>query len=771
MSHPPTKGVFVVLGAGLFQGYLIRAAKAAGYQVLATDGNEHAACAREADVFLPIDFSDIPGLLAALEPYRTDLRLCATVGTDYSPSVAAVNQSFSLPGPRPEHAAVTTHKGIMRDFFLRHRLPQPAYTYTTDMAAALHWTQKNPCEFGYVIKPARNMGARGVMYLSEAERLSYAFEFAARYDKHGEIILEHYVPALELSVDALVFEGKVYITGLADRIIEIKDGHYFIETGHTMPSAQHDSIAKAVRQLLQNVADALSSQTEQPYHGALKGDLRLTPAGELVIGEIASRLSGGYMSTHTYPFASGNDLLAGFIELLEGRLPSFIAASRHEVYPQICVERAVIAEAGELQQITLPDPNSIAEKALLFQHFQVGDILGDLKNNIGKLANVLITENSREKAEAVFYQWLSQCHWQTGPVSVDRKILDRAARRNFNNNFCWVCKVCDGEHCASGVPGMGGRGDGRSFRDNLYALAEYKIIPRYLTAEPREAIEPDISVNLFGHNFSGPVLSAPITGSITNMGGSITEWDYALETGAGCQRLGLLPLFGDGASETKYLTGLYAIEQLGIGCPVFKPRADQKELMVRIRKAEQKGALAWGIDIDGVSFKTMTLKNIATRRKSLVELKELAACSQLPFFIKGVLSLEDAQLACEAGAAAIVVSNHGGRVLEAAPGSARVLPEISAFVKENYPNVTVLADGGVRSGGDIYKMLALGAQAVLIGRPIAIAAVGMGRLGVERLLRDYLEEFRQTMRVMGDKNLRDISPTALQKEKTLEKIV
>jgi len=224
-----------------------------------------------------------------------------------------------------------------------------------------------------------------------------------------------------------------------------------------------------------------------------------------------------------------------------------------------------------------------------------------------------------------------------------------------------------------------------------------------------------------------------------------------------------MPTFGDGAAADKYRTGLHAIEMLGRGIPVFKPRADQAELIRRIHEAEKAGAVAWGMDIDGVSFKTMVLKSAETRHKSLAEIKELGSASKLPFIIKGVMSERDAATAIEAGAAAIAVSNHGGRVLDGMPGTARVLPAIAAFVKRNAPQIQVLADGGIRSGADIFRMLALGADAVLIGRPIAIMAVGHGRAGVASLLEYYLSELRQTMKVCQIARLGDIHPRHITK--------
>ena len=121
----------------------------------------------------------------------------------------------------------------------------------------------------------------------------------------------------------------------------------------------------------------------------------------------------------------------------------------------------------------------------------------------------------------------------------------------------------------------------------------------------------------------------------------------------------------------------------------------------------------------------------------------------LPFFLKGIMSLEDARLACEAGAMAIVVSNHGGRVLDHLPGTAVVLPKIAEFVHEHFPQVEVLVDGGIRSGSDIFKMLALGAKAVLVGRPTVIAAVAFQRFGVYDLFTKYIDELKKILKVMG----------------------
>jgi isopentenyl diphosphate isomerase/L-lactate dehydrogenase-like FMN-dependent dehydrogenase len=122
------------------------------------------------------------------------------------------------------------------------------------------------------------------------------------------------------------------------------------------------------------------------------------------------------------------------------------------------------------------------------------------------------------------------------------------------------------------------------------------------------------------------------------------------------------------------------------------------------------------------------------------------------------MTADEAMIAQEAGAQAIVVSNHGGRVLDHTPGTAEVLPQIAKLVKGR---IKIMVDGGVRSGVDVLKMLALGADAVMIGRPIAIAAVGGGADGVAQYLDKIRSELTSAMIMTGCATINDISPRIL----------
>ena len=136
------------------------------------------------------------------------------------------------------------------------------------------------------------------------------------------------------------------------------------------------------------------------------------------------------------------------------------------------------------------------------------------------------------------------------------------------------------------------------------------------------------------------------------------------------------------------------------------------------------------------------------------ELAEIIKDAGVPFIVKGVMTVKGALKAKEAGASAIVVSNHGGRVLDQCPSTAEVLPEIAAAVKGS---MTILVDGGIRSGVDIFKALALGADGVLIARPFVTAVYGGGREGVEELVSRLGAELQDTMTMCGAHSLSEIT--------------
>ena len=315
------------------------------------------------------------------------------------------------------------------------------------------------------------------------------------------------------------------------------------------------------------------------------------------------------------------------------------------------------------------------------------------------------------------------------------------AKERFGG-VCRVCRICDGAVCAGQIPGIGGLGTGESFQANLKALARYRLNLR--TIHPHS--DPDPGVELFGLKLALPVMAAPVAGARINFQDRIGEKALASYCLEGSISAGTIGMTGDGPLPEVFDQGLEAITDAGgKGIPVIKPR-EQAAVIERIHRAEQAGAVAFGVDIDAAGLINMTRRGQKVGPKTVDELRELAECTRLPLVLKGIMTADEAELAASAGVYAIVVSNHGGRALDHTPGTAEVLPEIAATVKGR---VKILADGGIRSGADVLKMLALGADAVLVGRPLTIAAFGCGAEGVRLQLEQYADELKAAMILTG----------------------
>jgi len=152
------------------------------------------------------------------------------------------------------------------------------------------------------------------------------------------------------------------------------------------------------------------------------------------------------------------------------------------------------------------------------------------------------------------------------------------------------------------------------------------------------------------------------------------------------------------------------------------------------------------------------LASLMSNAPSWRDVEEIISWTHLPVVLKGILTPADAIKAKEIGAQAVIVSNHGGRVLDCVPSAISALPLIRQAIGPSFP---ILFDSGVRSGSDIYKALALGANAVMIGRPFLHALTVAGALGVAHVLRLLKDELLVTMSLMGNETINSIDQSKI----------
>ncbi|MFH2008708.1 MAG: alpha-hydroxy-acid oxidizing protein [bacterium] len=338
------------------------------------------------------------------------------------------------------------------------------------------------------------------------------------------------------------------------------------------------------------------------------------------------------------------------------------------------------------------------------------------------------------------------------------EVRDRA--RDELQSVCAVYPHCDGaaghlcnREAYGNRIGLGGVGVGAAFSNNVSALAALRLRTRLVGPH----FEPDTRAT-----FLGQPLALPVMGSSTaGFGGHdlIDEETFCREAIRGCLDAGTLSWRGD--TETNTLERHAALDALeafgGRGIPIFKPRS-QDDLKRLVERAVKAGCPAVGLDLDGCGSTNMARAGQPVYRKSVAELRELVDLAAIPFIAKGIMDADDAEACVEAGVGVVAVSNHGGRVLDHTPGVAEALPAIARRIGGR---ATITADGGVRTGFDVLKMLALGADAVLLGRDIIRAVLGGGAPGVRLQLNRIQAVLARAMLMTNCPTLADIDESVL----------
>ena len=338
----------------------------------------------------------------------------------------------------------------------------------------------------------------------------------------------------------------------------------------------------------------------------------------------------------------------------------------------------------------------------------------------------------------------------------------RSVGRKMLTGVCGVFPTCDGKPgrtCVGqkyGAPiGMGGAGQGKTFEANYDALQRYKLKMRVIKAHH----EPEMSLSIFGEKIKAPVMGASLSGVKSSMNDAISEDAFYRGLLRGARTFGSIGMVGNTPTSPDDL-GIKVIgESKGWGIPMLKPQS-QERLIQLIRLAEDMDVIAVGIDLEGAGSTFWTVSDKMVYRKSESDLQELVDCTEKPVIFKGIMTTEDAVKVVDSGASVCYVSNHGGRVLDGGQGVAEVLPDIAHEISGK---IAIMADGAVRTGFDVLKIIALGADIALIGRTLAQIAIGGGELAVNMYFKYVKEDLRRAMILTGCDTLKDATMDILTK--------
>lgn len=330
-----------------------------------------------------------------------------------------------------------------------------------------------------------------------------------------------------------------------------------------------------------------------------------------------------------------------------------------------------------------------------------------------------------------------------------KELMDAA--RPHLGEICKGCYVCNGRACGNRMPGPGAKGNGDVAVRNYEKWQEVRINMDCLV----KSAPIDTTFQMFGKTYRYPFFAGPVGAVQLHYGTELTDLTYNDILVSACADCGIAAFTGDGTNAEVMKAACAAIKKCGSGIPTVKPW-NEETIGQKMQLVHEAGASCAAMDVDasGLPF----LKNLdpPAGAKSVEEMADIIREARLPFIIKGIMTVDGAAKALKTGAAGIVVSNHGGRVLDGVPATAEVLPRIARYVHER-SDMVVLVDGGIRSGLDVFRALALGADACLIARPFVTAVYGGGEEGVRVLVDKLGGELRDTMEMCGAGKLSEIT--------------
>ena len=713
----------IIIGAGLLQVPAIQIAQDMGLYAIVFDYNKDAHGMKIADLPMVVSTRDVDGSVRAARDLSKQMEIngVITVGTDASTTVAAVANALGLPGNRFEDAYAASNKIRMRERFKKNNVPQPnffpVWNYEETIEAFRHLNKP------VVLKPADNMGARGVMKVENESDILAAFNRAKSSSPSGEVIIEEYMDGPELSIDMLIYDNEIYVTGVADRIIEYPP--FFIETGHIMPSnLDKDKIDNAIK-VMKDGIKALNLKI-----GAAKGDIKVTKNGAMV-GEIAARLSGGFMSAYTYPLSTGVNLIKNAIEIALGNPPSDLKPK----WNKFSVEKAFLPGTGIIESIDgiekAKNINGIKE---VFIKTKAGDILVPPTNNLDKAGNVIAVGSTRDEAIAIANKAIDSVHFRlTDEKNLTMEEIKRLAQEKLASKFNLSYLF-------------------RYNTDEETGLSNYTFCPNIINNNEEKPIK--LETTIFNTHVSQPIIIDTIHNLKDALDGIMDIREYyqiTMDVASSCEVLAILNDFNN---EELFELSIKTIKEHKRGIIMLNGNNSEEVLTHRAKESQKNGACAVGIDLS-YCYDINSIDKNKIYIKTEKELNNLRKSLEIPLIIKGLSNDKDIENMFNKNINNLYFSNNNKYLLKGIKKVSDTINKIALNLhgSRHKPQINALAESP-RFGSDLFKYFMLGANAVCITEESFIATVSKGRKGLEYMIYSNKEELEKMMKVFGKSELK-----------------
>lgn len=384
----------LVLGAGIEAIPGLQRARAMGLHIVATDGNTDAPGRAHVDDFLHVSTYDATATMQAAWRYHTTVRRihgAIALAADVPMTVAKVAQLLGLPGPSIETGMLTSDKLLMKHRLHEDGVPIPWYAAVHSVAMLEGYVKQYGIPL--VLKPVDSRGARGVLRLTPDVDLSWAYAYSQQFSPTGRVMVEEYLQGPQISTESVLHDGWAVTPGVIDRNYSMLDAYapHMVEDGGEEPSVLSAADQAAVCAVAERAALALGIT-----NGTAKGDLVWTNDGPKVI-EIASRLSGGYMSSVQIPLSTGVDLVGIAIRLAMGE-----SVTQEEATPQrhdgVCIRYLWPTPGHIVSIIGVDEAQVLPGVQRLDLAVAVGGIVDPVTNHTQRAGSVITTGATRDEA-------------------------------------------------------------------------------------------------------------------------------------------------------------------------------------------------------------------------------------------------------------------------------------------------------------------------------------------------------------------------------------